>query len=78
MFNEGYLQWALDMCRSLRVCMSMPEPGEVWEQRILNEGSMCDAQPGAYLAFATEMVSSQSCISLHSLSPLELNILKTF
>ena len=41
-FDEQSLQWALDVCHSLRVCMSIPEPGETWEEMILDEGAYFD------------------------------------
>ena len=43
MFDEQGLQWALDVCHGLRVCVSMPEPVEIWEKRILDEGAHNDA-----------------------------------
>ena len=43
-FNEQSLQWALDACHSLHVCVSMPEPREMWEERILGDGAYCHSQ----------------------------------
>ena len=42
-FDKQSLQWALDACHGLRICVSMPEPGETWEERILDDGAYCDA-----------------------------------
>ena len=42
-FDKRVLQWVLDVYHGLRVCVSMPEPGETWEERILDEGAYCDA-----------------------------------
>ena len=42
-FDEQSFQWALNACHGLRVCVSMPEPGETWEERIHDEGAYCEA-----------------------------------
>ena len=33
----------LSTCHGLRVCVSIPEPGETWEERIFDDGAYCDA-----------------------------------
>ena len=66
----------LDAYHGLPVCMLIPEPVKMWEERMLDDGFFCyNSQVRRYPAFATEMVVSQACINLQSPCSLESNIL---